>query len=183
MPNGEPPPIGPEVVRQDVEQHESWGQLRKAACPRRVIDRIEAMRPFHALSLMEGLRYVTITDDTSRGVYEKVVELTEVGRRDLSNNIEEEPGRYIIAIARREYLPGTERFEKCPRQDDCVLVDFKWKYKPLNAVGERIDLRAPHSDRVEHGGRSKYVRHTEGWKLEELWLQEDHRDYVRGVYK
>ncbi len=180
---GERPPIDPEVVRKDVEQHETWGRLRKAACPRRILDRIEARRPFHAINILEGLHYVTISDDSSRGIYEKVIELTDTGRRDLANDLEEGPDRYIITIARREYLPGLERFEKCPRRDDCVFVELLWKWKPLNPLGERIDLRAPYSDRIEHGGRARYVRTGDGWKLDELWLDSDHRDYVGGVYK
>jgi hypothetical protein len=112
-----------------------------------------------------------------------VIELTGTGRQNLAKDLEEEPGRYVITIARREYLPGLERFEKAPRRDDRVIVSFRWKWKPLNPPGERLDLRAPYSDRTEHAGRATYVRAGDGWKLDELWLDRDARDYVRGIYK
>jgi hypothetical protein len=42
--------------------------LRKAACPRRIPDRVEERRPFPAIDILHGLQYVTISDDSSRGV-------------------------------------------------------------------------------------------------------------------
>jgi hypothetical protein len=181
--SGERPPIDPEVVRQEVEQQESFKQLRKAACPRRIPDRQEERRPFPAINILEGLQYVRISDDSSRGSYEKVIELTDTGHRNLANDLEDEPERYLIRIARREYLPGLERFEKAPGRDDRLVVSFRWHWKPLNALGERLDLRAPYSDRTEHQGRATYMRSGDGWKLDDLWLDSNARDYVRGVYK
>ena len=180
---GELPPIDPELVREEVEQHERFGQLRKAACPRRIPDRIEQRHPFPAIDILEGLNYVTISDDSSRGIYEKVIELTDTGRRDLADYLEEEPNRYVITIAQREYLPGSERFKNAPGRDDRVFVRFRWQWKALNPLGERLNLSAPYSDRLEHEGRVTYQRTGEGWSLDDLWLDRDGRDYVFGVYK
>jgi hypothetical protein len=178
-----PLPIDPAVVRADVERHQSWGRLRKAACPRRILDRSEERPPFPAINLLEGLKYATITNDTSRGKYEQVIELTDLGRRTLAGFIEEEMERYIITLAKREYLPGMEHYEKAPKRDDAMIVSFEWRWKPLNTLGERFNLWAPLRDRNEHSGRATYVRTADGWKLEDVWLMWDHRDYVWGVYK
>ena len=180
---GERPPIALEVIRQDVEQHESFQQVRKAACPRRIPDRIEQFRPWPAINVLEGLKYATISDDSSRGIYEKVIELTDMGRQELANDLESTEDKYFITIARREYVGGLERFEKAPGRDDRLVVSFQWRWKPLNPLGERLDLRAPYSDRNEHGGRARYERNADEWKFAELWLDSDSKDYVRGVYK
>ena len=177
------PPIDPKVVREDVERHQRFGEVRKAACPRRILDRIEEYPPFPAINILEGLKYVTISDDTSRGKYEKVIELTDLGRRELASDLEEQANRYIITVARREYVPGLERYENAPRRDDRLVVSFQWKWKPLNALGERLTLWAPYSNRDEHGGRATYQRTADGWKLDDLWLDRNAVDYVWGVYK
>jgi hypothetical protein len=176
-------PIALQVLREDVEKQESFRQVRKAACPRRIPDRIEARPPFPAINILEGLRFVSVSDDSSRGLYEKVIDLTEAGRRELANDLEETPERYLITIARREYLPGMERFEYAPRDNDRLVVSFQWRWQGLNPLGERLNLEAPFSNRNEHQGRATYRRAADGWKFEELWLQSDNRDYVGGVYK
>jgi hypothetical protein len=176
-----PPPIAPETVRADVERQESWGQVRKAACPRRLPDRIEQLNRWHALSILHGLKYVTVTDDTSLGTYDKVITLTPAGRQVFREDLVEEANRYVISIARREYLPGLERFEPCAKRDNCIVVGFRWQWKGLNPLGDRIDLSAPFTTRPDHEGRATYVRTGDGWKLEDVWLQWDHRDYMHGV--
>ena len=181
--DSERPPIALEVIRQDVEQHESFQQVRKAACPRRIPDRIEQFRPWPAINVLQGLKYATISDDSSRGTYEKVIELTDMGRQELANELETTEDKYFITIARREYVPGLERFEKAPGRDDRLVVSFQWRWKPLNPLGERLDLRAPYSDRKEHGGRATYERNADEWKFAELWVDSDSKDYVRGVYR
>jgi len=120
---------------------------------------------------------------TARGSYEKVIELTDTGRQELANDLETTEDKYFITIARREYVPGLERFEKAPGRDDRLVVSFQWRWKPLNPLGERLDLRAPYSDRKEHGGRATYERNADEWKFAELWLDSDSKDYVRGLYK
>lgn len=177
------PPIALKVVQGDVERHAKWGELRKASCPRRIADRSEARRPFPAIDILHGLQYVTISDDSSGGAYEKVIELTSTGRRNLANNIKEESAGYIIDIAQREYLPGFEQFDTAAGRDDGIIVSFRWRWRPLNALGERLNLSAPSSDRAEHQGRATYVRAGDEWKLKDLWLQENARDYKGGLYK
>ncbi|MBI4749632.1 MAG: hypothetical protein HY774_14180 [Acidobacteria bacterium] len=176
-------PIAPSVVQKDVEHQEAFQEVRKAACPRRIPDRIEARPPFPAINILEGLQYVTISDDTSQGMYEKVIELTDTGRQTFADQLEEEPNRYIITIAQREYLPGFERYENAPGRTDRIVVSFQWQWKPLNPLGERLNLWAPYSDRNEHQGRATYVETGGVWKLDEVWLDRNHRDYVGGVYK
>lgn len=178
-----PQPIAPSVVQEDVEQQAAFQEVRKAACPRRIPDRIEARPPFPAINILEGLQYVTISDDTSHGMYEKVIELTDTGRQTFASYLEEESERYIITIARREYLPGREQYENAPGRTDRIVVSFQWQWKPLNPLGERLNLWAPYSDRNEHQGRATYTQTGGVWKLDEVWLDRNHRDYVGGVYK
>lgn len=180
-PRGERTPIDPGVVRADVEGHDDFGSPRKAACPRRIEDRHEERRRYPAIDVLEGLGYVTISDDTSRGAYEKVVELTDTGRRELGGDLEEDAERYVVTVARREYLAGSERFENAPNRTDRVVVSFRWRWKGTNALGERLDTSAPFSTRPEHQGRATYDRAGDGWALRELWLDRDGRDYTRGV--
>lgn len=174
-------PIALEDVRAAVERQADWGRLRKAACPRRIPDRHEERRRYPAIDALDGLEYVIITDDTSRGSYEKVIELTSAGRRNLQNELEEEAEKYIIAIARREYLPGTERFNPHPQRSDRLAVEFRWQWKPLNPLGERMSLRAHNEWRLEHHGRATYERVAEQWQLKEVWLESDGRNYLHGV--
>jgi DNA-binding PadR family transcriptional regulator len=176
------PPVDAAVVRDDVERSESFDEPRQAACPRRIPDRIEERRPFPAIDILEGLGYVTISDDSSRGAYEKVIELTPAGEQELGDDVEEEADRYVVTVARREYLPGSERYATAPGGDDRVVVSFMWKWQPTNSLGERMTLGEP-GGRDERQGRATYRRTTEGWELEEVWLESDARDYVRGVYR
>lgn len=173
-----PTPIEPGVVRADVEGDGDFRTVRKAACPRRIPDRHEERRGYPAINILEGLDYVTISDDSSRGMYEKVIELTSTGRQDLSNDLEEQAEQYVITIARREYLAGTERFEYAPNRTDRLVVSFRWRWKGINALGERLNMDAPWSNRPEHQGRATYDRVGEGWQLQEIWLDHDARNYL-----
>lgn len=174
-------PVDPAVLRADVEGHEDFRSPRKAACPRRIPDRHEERRRHPAIDVLEGLGYVTISDDASRGAYEKVVELTDTGREELGGALEEDAERYVVTVARREYLPGSERFENAPGRTDRVVVSFRWRWKGINALGERLDMSAPFSTRPEHQGRATYERDGGGWRLREVWLDRDGRDYTRRV--
>jgi hypothetical protein len=177
------PPIAPEVVREKVEQQENFKQVRKAACPRRIPDRIERRAPFPAIDVLHGLQYVTITDDSSRGIYEKVIELTGPGRLDLARHLEEQTERYIITIGQREYLPGSETFDYPYGRDDRLFVSFRWQWKALNPLGERLTLWIPYSGRTYLHGRATYARTANGWKFEDVWLESSGADYVGGLYK
>jgi hypothetical protein len=174
------PPIAPAILRSDVERQEAWTPLRKAACPRQLPDRHEELRRYPAIRILEGLGYIKITDGTAFGIYVKNMEITDVGRRELGSDLEEEAERYVITIARREYLPGTERFEILPGPERLV-AHFKWWWNPLNALGERLTLGPPSSPRGEYGGFATYTRAADGWALNKLFLNSEDRDYMRSV--
>lgn len=174
-------PIDPATVQEHVEQHESFAELKQAAVPRRVPDRGEERRRYPAIDILKGLDYITISDDSSRGAYEKVIELSGTGRMELLNEFEEEEDRYVIDVAQRAYVAGSERFDSPHGKEDEVLtVSFRWKWDPLNELGKRLNLRANDSRDDLHQGRATYVRSGDDWVLEKVWLDSSGRDYVRG---
>lgn len=183
QPTASSSPINPAQIRNDVEANASFQDLRKAACPRRVPDRVEEMSPFPAIAILKGLGYATVSDDASRGRYEKVIELTDSGRGDLEQFLQEEAERYVITIARREYIAGSERFDPAPGNPDRLFLEILWRWKPVNALGERLIMWSPDGDGPDHHGRATYDRTSEGWTLSELWLDRNNRDYVGGVYR
>jgi hypothetical protein len=180
-PTPKPPPIDPQVVRADVERQESWSVLRKAGCPRKVLDRWEERRRWPAIDALDGLQYATISDYTSAGLYEKLITLTSTGRIELREYLDERPDKYIITIARRQYKPGTEQFNKPYGRDDRLSVQFLWVWTPLNALGRRLSLWSSRYDRDEHFGTAFYVQTPDGWKLDNLSLESDRRDYEHAV--
>jgi hypothetical protein len=176
-------PIEAARVQKDVEESSDFQKVRKAACPRRVLDRDEQMRPFPAFALLKNLSYATVSDDTSRGVYEKTIELNDSGRAALGPFLEEEAERYVITVARREYVAGREQFDFAPGNPDRLFVEIFWRWKPINRLGEGLDMWTPEGDGPEHHGRATYDRTSAGWNLAELWLDRNNRDYVGGVYR
>jgi len=173
------PPIAPAVLRADAERQAEWTPFRKAACPRQLADRHEELRLYPAISILEGLGYITITDGTAYGMYVKNMEITDAGRRALGSDLEEGAETYVITIASREYLPGTEQFEIRPETNKLV-ANFKWRWKPLNTLGERLTL-GPEFDRSDYGGFATYTRDGEVWTLDKVFLNIDNRDYMRRV--
>ena len=172
------PPIDPAVLRVDAERQVEWTPFRKAKCPRQLPDRHEELRRYPAISLLQGLGYITITDGTGYGMYVKNMEITLEGRRELGRDLEEDADYYVITIASRVYLPGTERFEILPGPDRLV-AHFKWRWKPTNPLGERLTLGPSYSDSGEYGGFATYNRAASGWTLDKVYLNSDNRDYMR----
>src|SRR5689334_16740985 len=76
-------PIDPAVLRADAERQAEWTPLRKAKCPRQLPDRHEELRRYPAISILEGLGYITISDGTAHGMYVKNMQMTFEGRRQL----------------------------------------------------------------------------------------------------
>ena len=111
-------------------------------------------------------------------MYVKNMEITGAGRLGLGSDLEEEAERYVITIASREYLPGTEQFEIRPGTNQLV-AHFKWRWKPLNVLGERLTL-GPEFDRSQYGGFATYTRAGGEWTLDKMFLNTDDRDYMRG---
>ena len=179
--SGERPPIDPAVLRADAERQAEWTPFRQAKCPRQLPDRHEELRRYPAISILQGLGYLKITDGTAYGSYVKNVEITMEGRRELGRDIEEEGDYYVITIASREYLPGTERFEILPGPDRLV-AHFKWRWKPTNTLGERLTLGPSHSNGSDYGGFATYNRSATGWTLDKVYLNSDNRDYMRGGF-
>jgi hypothetical protein len=165
----EHPPIDPSVLRELAEGHEDWNHPRKARCPRQLPDRHEELRRYPAISILDGLDYITITDGTAYGMYVKNMQLTDAGRLALGSDLEESADYYVITIARREYLPGMETFETRPERDGLVAY-FRWRWKPLNALGERLPLGVSHSNRDYFDGFATYARAADGWTLDKVYL-------------
>lgn len=180
-PQSDSHPIPAAVVQQNVERHRDFQKKRQAACPRRLPDRHEELRRFPAIAILEGLGYATVANDSSRGTYDKVIELTGTGRIGMMNHVSMEGDRYVITIAEREYVAGSERYNEAPGRSDRMFVEFRWRWRPLNPLGERLTLDAPYSGQKEHPGRATYTLTAGSWKLTELWLDHDNRDYTRGV--
>ena len=177
---GDRPPIAPAVLRADAERQAEWTPFRKAACPRQLPDRHEELRRYPAISILEGLGYITITDGTAYGMYMKNMEITDAGRQGLGSDLEESAERYVITIASREYLLGTEQFEIRPGGNQLV-AHFKWWWKPLNSLGERLTLGPSFGARGEYGGFATYSLAGGGWTLDKVFLNGDNRDYMHGV--
>jgi hypothetical protein len=106
------------------------------------------------------------------------MELTPLGRQALGPHLREEAERYVVTLAEREYVAGSERWEWAPNRKDRLSVDFDWRWKPLNEVGARLTMTAPHSTREEHPGRAWYQRDGDGWRSDDVWISDDARDYT-----
>ena len=167
----EPTPIDPEVVREDVESDEGWAKLRQAGCPREVDDRHEEIDRYPAIHVMKSLGYVTVTDGISYNKYVKKMEITSEARQQLGEYLREEGDYYVVDLAEREYMPGREEYEPLPRDPRRLMVEFKWKWKPLNPLGEIMGLWREGKDVNEYYGRAQYVRAGDGWKLEKITLE------------
>jgi hypothetical protein len=181
MPNGQRSPVEAARVWADVERHETFQLQRGAACPKEIDDRIEVLRRYPTCQLLEGLRYATLTNGTSSGRYVKTVALTDEGRSVLAADLEDRGDRLVFAVAKRELAREYVRFETAPGREDRLVVTFNWRWKPLNAIGKGLDLRALYSGRDEHQGRATYDRTADGWTLAELWLDSDTKNYMSGV--
>lgn len=173
-----PPPVAYALVRRDVEAREQWSALRTGACPRIVADRSEELQLYPMIDVLEMLKYTTVTDGESYGRYVKITEITPEGRRALGAHLVEEAERYVVVLAEREYVAGTERWSWAPNGEDRFAVEFQWRWKPLNEVGAHLTMNAPRSIRAEHPGRAWYRRDGDGWRVDDVWLSEDDRDYM-----
>jgi hypothetical protein len=135
---------------------------------------------YPAVGVLEGLGYIKITDGIAYNMYVKNMEITEAGRRELGRYLEEQAERYVITIARREYLAGTEKFEILPHLDRLV-GHFQWRWVPLNGLGERLTLVPPSLHRGEYGGFVTYSRTGNGWTLDKVFLNSQDKDYMYRV--
>ena len=178
MPNGKLSPIDSARVYEDVRTQQTFLQQRGAMCPKEIVDRIEEFRRYPTCQLLDGLKYATIRDGTSRGNYVKLIELTDAGRQALAADLEDRGDRFVFAVARKEVAPGYVRFENAPNRVDRVVVTFNWRWAPLNALGKGLDLRARYSGRDVHQGRATYDLTADGWTFVELWLNSDTKDYM-----
>ncbi len=173
-----PSPVDYAVLRRDVEALERWTQPRRGACPRSIADRIEERRLYPLIDVMEALKYVTVSDGERYGNYAKLMELTPLGRQALGTGLVEEPERYVVSLAEREWGTGSERWSWAPNREDRVEVEFSWRWKPLNEVGARLTMTAPHSVHDEHFGRAWYQRDGDGWRLDDVSISDDARNYM-----
>ena len=171
--------IDPERVRTDVEADENFESPLRALCPRRIPDRIEERRAYPMIDLMHGLGYVAISDDSSHGSYEKVMEVTDAAMRDLGDDLEQDEDRYVVTLADREYVQDSEQYDHPPGRDDRVLVNFRWFWRPRNGLGERITNWTANTKSPELQGRATYSRTGAEWILDDVWVQSDSRDYMR----
>ena len=178
LPPRPPSPVDYATVRRDVEALERWRQPRKGACPRWIVDRSEERRLHPLIDVMQGLKYVTVSDGQLYGKYVKSMELTPLGRQALGARLVEEDERYVVTIAEREFAAGSERWSWAPNRQDRLEVEFSWVWKPLNEVGARLTMTAPHSIRDEHFGRVWYQRDGDGWRLDDVSISDDARDYL-----
>ena len=178
LPPRPPSPVDYAIVRRDVEALERWTQPRKGACPRSIIDRSEERRLYPLIDVMQGLKYVTVTDGQLYGNYVKMMELTPLGRQALGSRLVEEAERYVVTIAEREFVAGSESWSWAPNRQDRLAVEFSWRWRPLNEVGARLTMTAPHSVRDEHFGRAWYQRDGDGWRLDDVSISDDARDYM-----
>ena len=175
------PPLAYASVRRDVEAQAQWTVPLQGACPREIIDRIEERRLYPLIDVMEGLRYTTVTAGEAHGQYVQTVALTADGRQALGAQLAEEGERFVVTLARRELVAGSERWSWRPNREDGFTVEFNWRWQPLNEVGKRLTLGAPGSFREELPGRAVYQRTADGWRVDEVWLSNDTRDYMSRV--
>jgi len=47
----------------------------------------------------------------------------------------EEGERFVVTLARRELVVGSERWSWRPNREDGFTMDFDWRWQPLNEVG------------------------------------------------
>ena len=171
--------IDPEFAREEIAKHEEYKKLLKARCPRYIIDRIEELRRYHANNVLHSLKYATVTDGTWRGNYVKVTEITSEGRRELGKHIiVEDSEEYHIEVARREFITGSETISKSPKSDDLAFVNFRWRWKAINRLGEYTKVRSRWDNSEEIVGSATFQRVAEGWKLTELKFDESHEPYL-----
>jgi hypothetical protein len=173
---GERPPIPPAVLRELAEGHEEWSRPRKARCPRQLPDRHEDMDRYPAISVLQGLNFITVADGTARGMYVKNMQITDAGRLALGGDLEETADWYVVTVARREYLPGFEKFEIQPDRDRLVAY-FRWRWRALNPLGERLNLRPPSSSNDYYDGFATYTHAAGGWTLEKVYLNGEGGDF------
>lgn len=181
LPAAPAPPVDYATVRREVEAEAQWTVPLQGACPREIIDRIEERRLYPLIDVLEGLEYATVTAGEAHGQYVQTVALTADGRQALGAQLVEESERYVVTLALRELVAGSERWSWRPKREDGFMVDFDWRWKPLNQVGKRLTLGAPGSFREELPGRAVYQRTADGWRVGEVWLSNDTRDYMSRV--
>jgi hypothetical protein len=172
------PPLDYATVRRDVEAEAQWTVPLRGVCPREIIDRSEERRLYPLIDVMHGLGYATVTAGEAHGQYVQTVALTADGWQALGAQLAEEAERYVVTLAHRELVGGSERWSWRPNRDDGFTVDFDWRWKPLNEVGKRLTLGAPGSFREELPGRATYQRTADGWRVDAVWLSNDTRDYM-----
>ena len=178
LPTPPAPPVDYAIVRRDVEAQSQWTVPLQGACPREIIDRTEERRLYPLIDVMQGLKYATVTAGEAHGQYVQTVELTADGRQALGAQLAEEAERYVVTLGQRELVAGSERWSWRPNREDGFTVDFDWRWKPLNEVGKRLTLGAPGSFREELPGRATYQQTADGWRVAEVWLSNDTRDYM-----
>ncbi len=170
------PLLPPDVVRQSVEQDARFAEIKKAICPRRVPDRHEEIDRYPAIRILEGGQWVTVTDDSSRGMYEKVIEMTPDGRLELMNDLLDDANEYVFGIARRTYVQGSE--VESPQNPNEVDVHFRWRWQPLNKPGGRFTLFPSTRADDSLNGTASFKRGPGGWEMVDLSLEDDGHDYM-----
>jgi len=176
------PSISAETVRQAVERNASFTELKRAVCPKRLPDLYREIEAYPAIAALQSLQYVTVTNDSSRGTYDKVIEVTPAGRFELMDDLRDEGEQYVIKIARRKYVIGSEHVAGLNGQGQLGANDaevrFSWTWQPLNKAGSRFTLMPLRSDNVYHGWAT-FKKGETGWTLLNLKLEDDQRDYMQ----
>jgi hypothetical protein len=182
MPNGKISPVDSARLATDLHEHQAFQETRTAMCLRDLPDRNEVVGRYPTCSILERLKYATVRDDASRGSYMKVFELTGEGRQALGADLQDQGDRYIVAVARPELIAGRRlQFANAPNREDRITATFYWRWAPLNAVGNGLNLGSTVYHRDEHQGRATYDQTADGWTLVELWLDSDTKDYMSGT--
>jgi hypothetical protein len=168
-------PVPVDFVRQTVQADSRFTDIKQAMCPRRLPDRYEEIARYPAFRILQNSHWGTVTDDSSRGVYEKVIEITPEGRLEFMNDLTEDADRYIFNIARRSYIEGSEIERPGPNG---VSVAFRWKWQPLNKPGAIFDLSPPYRSQDSLNGSAEFKDGPNGWELVDLWLEDDGHNYM-----
>jgi hypothetical protein len=136
------PLLDTETLRTELQAHPGFRDRKQAVCPKRIRDDRDAIDDWPVIRVAEAAGYLKMTNDTSTGMYTRVIELTPPGYHAMFGDISEEPDRYVLTVARRrledDFLMNIRPASHS--HPDRFHVSFYWRWDPTNDLGRRLNL-------------------------------------------
>jgi hypothetical protein len=168
-------------VHEAIERHPAFSETKKAILPRRLSDHGDRDR-YPAIHALVTLGYITVTEDSSLGTIDLVIESTPDGRLQLMEDLREDATHYVVSLARREYLPDTEHVNIDRTTADKASVQFKWRWQATNKAGEALDrVSNPSSwdNEARFRGVATFTRARGEWRLDHIDWHDESVDLMK----